>query len=72
MFNEISHKKIFKIIAKQFPELLPLTSMLWYNETCEVWLRMADGSWTTIDMVEGTIIKVAHYHHHLQPLSSTL
>jgi hypothetical protein len=63
MFNEISREKIFEIIAEHFPELLPLTSML-YNETGEVWLRMADGSWTTIDMVEGT--------NQGCPLSSTL
>jgi hypothetical protein len=63
MFNEISREKIFEIITAHFPELLPLTSML-YNETGEVWLRMADGSWATIDMVEGT--------NQGCPLSSTL
>jgi hypothetical protein len=63
MFNEISREKIFEIITAHFPELLPLTSML-YNETGEVWLRMADGSCATIDMVEGT--------NQGCPLSSTL
>jgi hypothetical protein len=63
MFNEISHESIFEIIEATFPELIPLTAML-YNEFGEVWLFMADGSWSMIEMLEGT--------NQGCPLSSTL
>ena len=63
MFNEVSRDEIRHIIQLYFPELLPLVSML-YNDPGEVWIRLADGSWATISMEEGT--------NQGCPLSSTL
>jgi hypothetical protein len=52
MFNEISRDDILDIIEADFPELLPLATML-YNECGDVWLRLDTNDWTTISMEEG-------------------
>jgi hypothetical protein len=52
MFNEISREDILDIIAADFPELLPLATML-YNECGDVWLKLDTNEWYTISMEEG-------------------
>ena len=52
MFNEISRDKIFEIIERKYPELLPLVSVL-YGKEGSVFFKMADGLWHTQEMAEG-------------------
>jgi hypothetical protein len=79
MFNAISCESIFEIIEATFPELIPITAML-YNEFGEVWLFMADGSWSMIEMLEGTnqgcslssTLAALVLHHVIAPIAELL
>ncbi len=50
--NNISRKAFFNVIAKSFPEMLPLTT-LFYKHTRTVHHKWAKGTWCTLLMEEG-------------------
>ena len=52
MFNEISRDEIFAIFSSTYPDLMPLVTML-YAEESSVFLKFADGSWHIQKMWEG-------------------
>jgi hypothetical protein len=51
-FNSISHEAFFNVIAKSFPEILPLTT-LFYKHAGTVHHKWADGTCRTLLMEEG-------------------
>jgi hypothetical protein len=51
-FNSVSHEAFFNVIAKSFPEMLPLTT-LFYKHAGTVHHLWADGTWCTLLMEEG-------------------
>ena len=51
-FNSVSRQAIFNVIAKSFPEILPLTT-LFYEHAGTVHHKWADGTWRTLLMEEG-------------------
>jgi hypothetical protein len=51
-FNSVSRKAFFNVIAKSFPEMLPLTT-LFYKHGRTVAHKWADGTWRTLLMEEG-------------------
>ena len=63
MFNELSFEKIFEMVEHNYPELLPLVSML-YREPGSVFFKMDDDKWHTESLKEGV--------NQGCPLSSTL
>ena len=63
MFNSVSREKLFQIIRRKYPELLPLVNMLYKNDGT-VFFRMHDGTWESRPMQEGV--------NQGCPLSSTL
>jgi hypothetical protein len=52
MFNEISRDELFKVIEAEYPELVPLISML-YDNPGTVFYKMADGKWYIVHMEDG-------------------
>ena len=52
MFNSVSRESLMNIIALDFPELLPLAYLL-YGGPGTVHHRWEDGSWRSIQMLEG-------------------
>ena len=52
MFNLISRQKLRHIIAEDFPDLLPFVDML-YATKGQTMVKLEDGSWEAIDVVEG-------------------
>jgi len=51
-FNSVSRQAFFNVIAKSFPEILPLTT-LFYEHADTVHHKWADGTWQTLLMEEG-------------------
>ena len=52
MLNEISRDKIFEVVEARFPEILPLTKLL-YTNPGQVFFKMVNGAWDTQLMEEG-------------------
>jgi hypothetical protein len=52
MFNAISRERLRELIAEKFPTLEPFTDLI-YEEAGETFVRLEDGSWTTIPVTEG-------------------
>ena len=52
MFNQVSRQELFDIIHSQFPELTPLTNLI-YDTPSTVHYKWNDTSWKTISMKEG-------------------
>ena len=53
MFNSISRKEFFNVIETSFPELLPLTTLL-YNDPGTVYHKWTNNTWRTLQMDEGS------------------
>ena len=53
-FNSIFHKAFFNIIAKSFPQMLPLIT-LFYEQAGTVHHKQADDTWCTLLIKEGII-----------------
>jgi len=51
-FNSVSRQAFFNLIAKSFPEILPLTTLI-YEHAGTVHHKWADGTWQTLLMEEG-------------------
>jgi hypothetical protein len=52
MFNSVSHHSFFQVIAKSFPEILPVTT-LFYDQAGTVYHKWADGTRRTLLREEG-------------------
>ncbi|KAL7529537.1 hypothetical protein ACHAXR_009934, partial [Thalassiosira sp. AJA248-18] len=52
MFNSVSREELLDVIRVHYPELIPLARML-YSAPGTVHHRWEDGTWRTIDMIEG-------------------
>ncbi len=51
-FISVSHEAFFNVIAKSFPEMLPLTT-LFYEHAGTIHHKRANGTWRTLLMEEG-------------------
>ena len=52
MFNAISRERLREVIAEKFPSLEPFADLI-YDGAGETFVKLEDGSWTVIPVVEG-------------------
>jgi hypothetical protein len=79
MFNSVSRDELFDIIHTDFPELTPLTSLL-YENNGDVLFKYNETHWKTIEMREGVnqgcplspIFATLVLHRILKPLDAQL
>ena len=79
MFNSVSRTELFDIIATDFPELTPFTSLL-YTEYGDVYYKWDQRDWRSLKMKEGVnqgcplspIFATLVLHRVLEPLANSL
>ena len=52
MFNSTSRQKLRHVVAEDFPDLLPVVEILYANKK-QTMVKLEDGSWAAINVVEG-------------------